>query len=183
MTLYVAHHTAHSYGNIRSVYASRFGEWEKTVKQLEMYHYEKELSPAGFGLSVHNAAIGMFSLLDANTKSYTSISGCEHSFDAGLIEAVTTLIREDKVLFVSSDERVPDLYKSNFPEKLNPLAVGLLISKNRQSQDDIHLSIEFNAKEKDCNSNYEHTISFIKFILGDERLFIGNNYTIMKLND
>lgn len=183
ITLFVAHYASLGQANFKSVYTSRFGEWEKTVKQLQMYFEEKELSPAVFGLSVHNAPIGMFSLLNGNTKPYTSISGCEHSFDVGLIEAVSTLQTEDKVLFVSADERIPDFYKSAFPEKLNPLAIGLMLSNKRLSKQDIHLQICIGDQYPLTKNNYQQSLKFIKFLLEEKEQFVGKNYQIKWIND
>ena len=180
ITIFVANEAAGKYNNIASVYSSRFGEWEKTVKQLENYHIEKEISPAAFGLSVHNAPIGMFSLLQNNNKSYTSISGNEQNFDMGLVEAVATLCKEDKVLYVSADERVPDIYKAKFSVKTMPLAIGFVLSKEKLSDNAAFVSIQFNDQKIKGINNYQHSLAFLSFMQGTEKEFSGNNYILSK---
>ena len=39
------------------VFASRFGEWEQTIKLIRQFYEDKEMSPMGFSNSVHNAAM------------------------------------------------------------------------------------------------------------------------------
>lgn len=77
------------------VFASQFGELDRLKKLVTQYTNENEVSPATFSASVHNAAIGQFSLLNKINKSYNSISAEEHTFSAGLIEAVLSAKNED----------------------------------------------------------------------------------------
>ena len=52
------------------VFASRFGEWQQTIDLIQQFFNEKEMSPAGFSHSVHNAMPGMLSVLAKNMNSY-----------------------------------------------------------------------------------------------------------------
>ena len=53
-------------GEVPVVFASRWGEIGVTVKLMTQFHADREMSPAGFSASVHNAAPGAFSLLTHN---------------------------------------------------------------------------------------------------------------------
>ena len=181
MTVAIAHNITESDKQVAAVYSSRYGEWEQTLKQLLKYFEEHEVSPTGFGLSVHNAAIGMVSLLNKNQKSYTSIAGNEHTFDSGLIESIATLNKEDKVLYISSNERTPELYRGTFPENIRPLCIGITISKNQNSIEDIPFEITFTGTPSTYSSDYKHILDFMHFIENKNTIFHGHNYTLKKL--
>ena len=75
-------------GEVPVVFASRWGEIGVTVKLMTQFHADREMSPAGFSASVHNAAPGAFSLLTHNHAPYTAIAARERSLEAGLLEAL-----------------------------------------------------------------------------------------------
>jgi len=126
--LTVAHNLCPSDSDIVTVYASRFGEWQITAAQLEMEYSENVVSAASFGLSVHNAGVGLWHLVTKNHQPYSSISAGENSFDAGFIEALSILTTDKKrVLYIYSDEAVPELYAKISPPNFVPLTVGVLL--------------------------------------------------------
>ena len=73
----LAHKIAPTDMEYQTVFASRFGEWEQTIKLIRQFYTDREMSPAGFSNSVHNAAMGHLSLLTHNKNTYTSIAGGE----------------------------------------------------------------------------------------------------------
>ena len=83
------------------VFASRFGEWEQTIKLIRQFYEDKEMSPAGFSNSVHNAAMGHLSLLTHNKNSYTSIAGGERTIETALLDAC---VSNTPTLFVYAEE-------------------------------------------------------------------------------
>ena len=94
-------------GDYRVVFASRFGEWEQTIKLIRQFYEDREMSPAGFSNSVHNAAMGHLSLLTHNKNSYTSIAAGERTIETALLDALTA---EKPVLFIHSEEKNPTEY-------------------------------------------------------------------------
>ena len=82
--------------DVRLVYASRYGELERVVKLIRQENEDNEISPAGFSFSVHNATIGLFSLINNLHSSYNSIAAGEESFSVGLLDAV---MNKEKTLF------------------------------------------------------------------------------------
>ena len=98
-------------GEVPVVFASRWGEIGVTVKLMTQFHADREMSPAGFSASVHNAAPGAFSLLTHNHAPYTAIAARERSLEAGLLEALT---QGTAVVFVFAEEATPALYASAF---------------------------------------------------------------------
>jgi hypothetical protein len=104
------------------VFASRWGEIGTTVKLIKQFHSEKEMSPAAFSTSVHNAAPGMMSLKESNHATYTAIAASEDSLKNGFVEA---LAMRKRLLFVYAEERTPEFYRQEFgePQKWCSLAV------------------------------------------------------------
>lgn len=97
-------------GEVPVVFASRWGEIGVTVKLMEQFHAEREMSPARFSASVHNAAPGAFSLLTHNHAPYTAIAARERSLEAGLLEALV----QGAVVFVFAEEATPAFYAPEF---------------------------------------------------------------------
>jgi len=98
-------------GEVPVVFASRWGEIGVTVKLMTQFHADREMSPAGFSASVHNAAPGAFSLLTRNHAPYTAIAARARSLEAGLLEALT---QGSAVVFVFAEEATPALYAPAF---------------------------------------------------------------------
>ena len=100
-----------SEGEVPVIFASRWGEIGVTVKLMTQFHADREMSPAGFSASVHNAAPGAFSLLTHNHAPYTAIAARERSLEAGLLEA---LAQGAAVVFVFAEEATPAFYAPAF---------------------------------------------------------------------
>ena len=98
-------------GDVPVVFASRWGEIGVTVKLMTQFHADREMSPAGFSASVHNAAPGAFSLLTHIHAPYTAIAARERSLEAGLLEALT---QGAAVVFVFAEEATPAFYAPAF---------------------------------------------------------------------
>ena len=97
-------------GEVPVVFASRWGEIGVTVKLMTQFHADREMSPAGFSASVHNAAPGAFSLLTKSHAPYTAIAARERSLEAGLLEALT----QGAGVFVCAEEATPAFYAPAF---------------------------------------------------------------------
>jgi len=91
------------------VFASRFGEIQKTEKLMRQFIEEGEISPAGFSFSVHNAAPAVYSLVSKNEKSYTALSGGERTLETGLLDA---LVAELPAIFVYAEESCPTIFEN-----------------------------------------------------------------------
>lgn len=110
---HLAHLLCADKGNFTSVFASRFGEFNRIVKLLKIFNREGEVSPNGFSSSVHNSAIGAQSVLLKNKGNYTAISAMEDTLEMGLIEAFTI---SERVFFVFVDSSFVPPFERNSPE-------------------------------------------------------------------
>ncbi|CUI51932.1 Uncharacterised protein [Achromobacter ruhlandii] len=93
------------------VYASRHGETTRNFGLLQSLAAGEPLSPTAFGLSVHNALAGQWSIIRRETTESIALSadddGLEHAFlEAGLLLADG----HDNVLVVLAEERPPAPY-------------------------------------------------------------------------
>ncbi|MDR2213396.1 MAG: beta-ketoacyl synthase chain length factor [Pseudomonadales bacterium] len=93
------------------VYASRYGETARDFELLLALARGEPLSPTSFGLSVHNAVAGQWSIIRHEMTESVAISaegdGLEHAFlEAGMLLAQG----RDEVLVVAVEERPPLAY-------------------------------------------------------------------------
>ena len=93
--------------NIKIIFASQYGELDNLNKLIKQYKEENEVSPTTFSGSVHNSAVGQFSLLNKITQSYNSVSAEDVTFSAGLIEAILSA-KKDCVLYCFCDSLTPE---------------------------------------------------------------------------
>lgn len=117
---------------VRTVFASRHGELVRTTSMLGSLAANETVSPTSFGMSVLNASVGLFSVLQGNTAPATAISAGCASFGYGLIEACLQLAEspEQPVLFVFADEPAPAEYGNVDGDGDSPLAIGLLLDSS-----------------------------------------------------
>ncbi|MDR0454691.1 MAG: beta-ketoacyl synthase chain length factor [Deferribacteraceae bacterium] len=171
IAVYAAYNASAGYKDLRTVFASRYGEWQQTFKHLLNYYNENSVSPAGFSLSVHNAAAGLFSLITGNKSPYTSISATDYTFSAGLLETFMQLETNNTVLYVYSDESAPDFYKDRIKSFL-PCSVALLLSKYQPGE-----LKSFSCSYRDNNVE-DDPFAFIRFILEDQKSFQCKKFDI-----
>ena len=112
------------------VFASRWGEIGVTLKLMNQFHADREMSPAGFSASVHNAAPGAFSLLTKNHAPYTAIAARDRSLEAGLLE---TLVLRREAIFVYAEEATPEFYLPAFGEPQPACAVALRVTESPEA--------------------------------------------------
>jgi hypothetical protein len=160
------------------VFASRFGEWGQTLKQMRRYFQEREISPAGFGFSVHNTAPGQLSIIKNNHKTYTAISGAAHTFDAGMLEAVSMLHAEEEVLYVCAEECVPEAYRSVIDEEIPEFAIGLCMGRVQAEESAVPLTIDFGARNSVVGSDFSRAGDFARFLGSAASAFDGLHYAL-----
>lgn len=144
---------AYQGGDIKLVFASRYGELDRLNKIISQYLDDNEVSPAAFSASVHNSVIGQFSLLKNIKKSYNSLASGENTFSAGLLEAFLSADENDDVLFCYADS-----YEKNeaaaciISKKLHPDSICCeYLSDNIElsAKSETENFLEFVSKNKD----------------------------------
>lgn len=151
------------------VFASRWGEIGVTIKLMQQFHADGEMSPAGFSASVHNAAPGAFSLLTKNHAPYTAIAARDRSLEAGLLEALT-LRRE--AIFVYAEEATPEFYLPDFGEPQPACAVALRVTESPAAP----FSVDFRHADLPPATFDD----FISFLEGNTLSFSTSNLILRK---
>ena len=127
--LYTLYNAYENSTNPNLVFASCYGDIERVEKLIAQREEDGEVSPAGFSSSVHNATVGLFSLLEKIKTAYNSISAGERTLSAGFLESIisgeslfcyteslggvksisvlTTLQKDGKFLLCENSENLP----------------------------------------------------------------------------
>jgi hypothetical protein len=152
--------------NIPCVFSSRHGDLHRTTKLIENIALSKDLSPTQFGLSVHNAAAGLFSIFTGNRAPLSAISGGQSSFMQGLLDCAAKLEANNlsKILYVYCDLNVPDCYRPYVIDD-TPLGIGLLIEASKDDRNAYSLS--YNALENTVSSDCQ-ALDFMSFMFSDD---------------
>ena len=164
----------------RYIFASRHGEFARTLRILGDLAEKQSPSPADFSLSIHHALAGLLSIHTGNKAGHTTISAGRDTFGFAMLEAVASLAAnpDEAVLLVCYDEPLSGDYRhfEERPETAAPLIVVLKLSRQiddmrtggAQIGDARPLHISAVASEAASNANAIETNAvedFLKFLL------------------
>ncbi len=94
-----------------TVFASRHGELDRTVELLSSIARDQDLSPTSFGLSVHNAIVGQWSMFRGDRSEVTAIAAAGDGLELALVEAAALLQeRPGPVLVLFAEGDTPEPY-------------------------------------------------------------------------
>ena len=115
---------------IDTVFSSRHGDLQRTALLIENVAEQEGLSPTQFGLSVHNAVAGLYSIFTKNKAPMTAVAAGEQSFITGLIDAACKLKANnlERILYVYSDYDIPEYYKPYVQSGECACSIALLLS-------------------------------------------------------
>lgn len=118
-----AYETLRELRDLPMVFSSRYGDVSRSVELLTALSAEEELSPTTFGLSVHNAVPGLFSMARKETANSISLSAGDECAEYGVIEACGLLADgAEQVLLLVADCPLPQIYQEY--EDTEPFAYG-----------------------------------------------------------
>jgi hypothetical protein len=113
MALEVAYQCLGNKTDVPTIFSSRHGDASRSVELLSDLANGLPLSPTSFGLSVHNAAAGLFSIARSDHASSIAIAAGKSSVEHSVIEACGLLSDgEPEVLLVVYDCPLPTIYAS-----------------------------------------------------------------------
>lgn len=111
MALEVAYDCLQGRTGIPTVFCSRHGEAARAVTLLTDLACEVPLSPAGFGLAVHNASAGLFSIARGDRANHLALAAGAATVEHAVIEACGLLADgAPSVLLVSYDNCLPPVF-------------------------------------------------------------------------
>ena len=122
-------------GAARYIFASRHGEFARTMRILSDLAEEQSPSPADFSLSIHHALAGLLSIHTGNKAGHTTVSAGRDTFGFAMLEAAASLAAnpDEAVLLVCYDEPLSGDYR-HFQEKsegTEPLIIALKLSRRQ----------------------------------------------------
>ena len=93
------------------IFASRYGDLERSVVLLRALADHESLSPTAFSVSVHNAIGAIFSIERVDTENYSALAAGVDTVPCALVEASALLADgADAVLLVVYEDPLPDVY-------------------------------------------------------------------------
>ncbi len=111
MALEVAYQCLGARIDVPTIFSSRHGEASRSVDLLSDLAKGAPLSPTSFGLSVHNAAGGLFSIARGDHAGNSALAAGKSSVEHAVIEACGLLAEgEPQVLLVVYDCPLPAVY-------------------------------------------------------------------------
>ena len=151
-----------------TIFASQHGELERTVKIINNLNASEDISPTDFSLSVHNSALGLFSINSGNTLPATTIAAGTDSFGFALLEAHNLLQRfPDETILLTCFDQLPP-HPLNLAYKYPSISYSSSMLLSRQLA---NTSIQ--AKFKNASSEqgkWPLAIDFIEFLYsGDNK--------------
>ena len=126
------------------IYSSLSGEIQHNYKVLIACAKDIPCSPTDFSMSVHNAAVGNFTILSKADIPSSSVSASEDSFMQALVDAYIRLDNDkDRILVVDYNVSIPEFFINYSDSDLldYPIAVGFVLSKGNE------VTISSQAKE------------------------------------
>lgn len=162
MTIQVVHDLLEKTGcgDIKQIFTSFRGEIKKEFSINEQLIKEQSILPASFSLSVFNAPIAQATLACKLKSGYTVAFPSKKDFSSLLLTACSSVLcgRDDKVMFIYADEKVPDIYYNKngclCSEDKEALAFAVVISSKQEegykllSEDTLHSSSPKNFLRK-----------------------------------
>jgi hypothetical protein len=113
---------------IPSIFASRYGDMDLTLKLLEDIARNDPMSPTGFSLAVHNAVSGLFTIARKDTSEVTSIAAMDGLLLQTLFEAIGQLQYSSRVLCIVYDLPLPDFFRHYSRGEPFPYAIAFIVS-------------------------------------------------------
>jgi hypothetical protein len=147
--------------NLPLVFVSRHGETPRTFDILRDLAANEPLSPTQFSLSVHNAVIGLWSILRGETSEMTALAAAGDGLEHGVLEAATLLAEgATAVLLIVTEESPPAAYAPWIDDVPFPYALGLLLTPG----DEWQLTLNTCESKQGANSagNWPHALNLIQ---------------------
>lgn len=148
------------------VFASRHGETQRTYALLGDVADGQPLSPTSFGLSVHNAIAGQWSILRGQRGEASAIAGEADTFEHAMLEAATLLDGGvPAVLVVLAEERPPAAYDGWIDDVPFSYAVALRVGPARAhdpAPEGTGWELHLNRRTDDAPAAWPHALSFLR---------------------
>jgi hypothetical protein len=151
---------AQGHARLPLVFVSRHGETPRTFEILCDVAANEPLSPTQFSLSVHNAVIGLWSILRGETSEMTALAAAGDGLEHGVFEAAALLAEgAPAVLVIVTEEQPPQAYCDWIDDVPFPYAVGLLLTPGTDWQ----LSLK-PGSETPPRTEWPHALNLLRIL-------------------
>lgn len=148
MACQVAYWCQSSASDAPLVFASRYGDTAGSLSLLDDLVGGQPLSPAGFGLSVHNAVSALYSIAQGHTHNTVVVAAGRATVAAALTEAAALLADgASEVLVVYSEAPLPTDYTVFADEPACEYAWAWRVARPAPSQPGLTVSLQVHAAE------------------------------------
>lgn len=152
------------YERMPLVFVSRHGETPRTFDILRDLAADEPMSPTQFSLSVHNAVIGLWSILRGETSEMTALAAAGDGLEYGAFEAAALLAEgAPAVLLVVTEEQPPQAYAQWIDDVPFPYAVGLLLTPGNEWQ--LSLNTETQGAQR---TQWPHALNLLQALHTDQ---------------
>jgi hypothetical protein len=153
------------------VASCRHGDQARTLSLLSDVANKELLLPTDFSFSVHNAIMGMFSIVTNNKSPYTTLSGGNTSFISGLLEAMAIQIESgNKVGYIYYDAVFSYDHANILEEESSDICVVLLLDKEKYGMGEVNFYYKNSEKISLLASKDSGIIlALIDFLNGNEK--------------
>jgi len=111
MALEVGYECLGTATDVPTVFCSRHGETSRAVALLGDLVRGEPLSPTAFGMSVHNATTGMFSIARADRANHVALAAGTSTLEHAVIDACGLLADgAPRVLLIACDTPLPEVF-------------------------------------------------------------------------
>jgi hypothetical protein len=168
MALEVAYQCVGTRTDVPSVFSSRHGEAARSADLLLALAKNDPLSPTSFGLSVHNATAGLFSIARGDHANSAAVAAGKSSVESAVIEACGLLAEgEPEVMLVAYDCPLPTVY-ADFQDCVEqPYAWAWLM---RAATDDFYSLCWSTGNESSHDQHLPGGLEILRFYLRGDAL-------------
>ncbi|MBI3285452.1 MAG: beta-ketoacyl synthase chain length factor [Burkholderiales bacterium] len=141
MALQVAYQCLDGRTDIPTVFCSRHGEVARAVDLLSELAQSSAVSPTGFGLAVHNASAGLFSIARKDRANHLALAAGNSTIEHAVIDACGLLADgAPMVLLVAYDQALPPVLAQFQDSDEQPYAWAWLMVPAQAQNGAIHLN-------------------------------------------
>ena len=155
---------ANAYPNCLPVYVSHDGEINRSFELWPELLQSGTVSPTSFGLSVHNAPAGQWSILRGDMQESTALATLSDGIETALAEAYAVLCDgAERVLLIVADDPLKADYAVAAERAPFPYALAMVLEKGNAYR----LTLEPADRPSENTEPYWGAPDWIRFMLTD----------------
>ncbi len=172
MVLHVGHELCPEPREVKTVFASAYGEIGQQLKLTASLLDSGEVAPSVFSLSVFNAPVALLSIAEKNTARGIALHAGAASFETALWDALALLRHsgDPEVLLLAADEAIPAPFDELAAAGHVPYALGLLLGgAPTEGSRPLELGMSYGPGSPAAGSAPPSALRFLRWLLGDRR--------------